>query len=132
MKLKVINVKTGGVNTSVDLDKVGFAEVFDRIIVLHMIKKDISATSRGNNPLKSGYENIEAQISYYGRMSDLEKLAGPDFFRIHRSYLINLKNIKSYDSKHVVIMGNDIPVARGKYQEFVKAFLSYRARQEGL
>ena len=98
----------------------------------HMVKKDRLAISQGNCSLKSGSENTEAQISYYGRMSDLEKIVGNDFFRIHRAYLINLKYIKSYDSKHVVIMGNDIPVARGKYQQLVKAFLSYRTRQEGL
>ena len=82
--------------------------------------------------MKSGSDSTVTQISFYGRMSDLEKIVGVDFFRVHRAYLINLKYIKSYDSKHVVVMGSDIPVARGKYQKLVKAFLSYRTRQEGL
>ena len=129
---KTLNIKVGGLNTNVEISDIAFAEIYDRMIVLHMVKKDRLAISQGNCSLKSGSENTEAQISYYGRMSDLEKIAGHDFFRIHRAYLINLKYIKSYDSKHVTIMGNDIPVARGKYQELVKAFLSYRTRQEGL
>ena len=129
---KTLNIKAGGLNTNVEISDIAFAEIYDRMIVLHMVKKDRLAISQGNCSLKSGYDNTEAQISYYGRMSDLEKIVGNDFFRIHRAYLINLKYIKSYDSKHVVIMGNDIPVARGKYQQLVKAFLSYRTRQEGL
>jgi len=129
---KTLNIKFGGLNTNVEISDIAFAEIFDRMIVLHMDKKDRLAIPDGDYSLKSGSENTEEQISYYGRMSDLEKIVGADFFRIHRAYLINLKYIKSYDSKHVEIMGNDIPVARGKYQELVKAFLSYRTRQEGL
>ncbi len=109
---KTLSIKAGGLNINVEISDIAFAEIYDRMIVLHMTDGE--------------------SIEYYGRMSDLEKIAGHDFFRIHRAYLINLKYIKSYDSKHVTIMGNDIPVARGKYQELVKAFLSYRTRQEGL
>jgi len=108
----VINIKSGGVNTSVVLSEVAFAEIYDRMIVLHMKDGDT--------------------LEYYGRISELEKIAGQSFFRIHRAYLINLKYIKSYDSKHVEITGIDIPVARGKYQSLVKAYLSFQTRREGL
>ena len=108
----VINIKSGGVNTSVVLSEVAFAEIYDRMIVLHMKDGDT--------------------LEYYGLISELEKIAGQSFFRIHRAYLINLKYIKSYDSKHVEITGVDIPVARGKYQSLVKAYLSFQTRREGL
>ena len=72
------------------------------------------------------------KIEYYGKMSDLEKIAGPDFFRVHRAYLINLAFVENYDSKFVTIMGESLPVARGKYQELVKAYLSYHTRKEHL
>ena len=111
-KHNILNIKTGGSNTSVMLSEVAFAEVFDRRIVLHM----------------ANGENLE----YYGRISELETQAGRNFFRIHRAYLINMKYIKFYDSKHVEIIGTDIPVARGKYQELVKAYLSFQTRREGL
>ena len=111
-KHNILNIKTGGSNTSVLLSEVAFAEVFDRRIVLHM----------------ADGENLE----YYGRISELETQAGRNFFRIHRAYLINMKYIKSYDSKHVEIIGTDIPVARGKYQELIKAYLSFQTRNEGL
>ena len=144
----IINIKTDGIKTSVALSEVAFAEVFNRMIVLHMVDGDGNrslksgsentgarnrlAISAGNRSLKSRFENTEAQISYYGRISELEKLAGQNFFRIHRAYLINLKYVRSYDSKHVEILGTEIPVARGKYQDLVKAYLSFQTRMEGL
>jgi len=108
----ILNIKTGVGNIGVDLSEVAFAEVFDRMMVLHMADGET--------------------LEYYGKISDLERKAGEDFFRVHRAYLINLKYIKFYDSKHVEIIGIDIPVARGKYQDLVKAYLSFQTRREGL
>ncbi len=71
-------------------------------------------------------------IEYYGRMTELEHVAGSDFFRIHRAYLVNLRHVSSYDSRYVCVLGNVIPVARGKYPELVKAYMSYYTRQEKL
>lgn len=105
-------VKSGGVNTRVILSEIAYAEVFDRRVVLHMHDKEC--------------------IEYYGRMTELEHVAGNDFFRIHRAYLVNLKHVSSYDSRYVCVLGNVIPVARGKYPELVKAYMSYYTRQEKL
>ena len=107
-----IIVKSGGTNTRVVLSDVAYAEIFDRRIVLHMIDRD----------------NIE----YYGRISDLENIVGKDFFRVHRAYLINLAHVRSYDSKFVSVVDTDIPVARGKYKELIKAYLTYHTRKEHL
>ena len=110
--IRTLLVKSGGVNTRVVLTDIVYAEVFDRRIVLHT---------------KDG-ESIE----YYGRISDLAHMAGTDFFRVHRAYLINLSYVKSYDAKNVNVMGEEIPVARGKYQELVKACLTHHTRRERL
>ncbi|MCR5746125.1 MAG: LytTR family DNA-binding domain-containing protein [Lachnospiraceae bacterium] len=107
-----ITVKSGGSNTRVILGEIAYAEIYDRRIILHMNDRD----------------NIE----YYGRISDLESIAGKDFYRVHRAFLINLAYVKSYDSKSVRVTDTDIPVARGKYQELVKAYLSYYTRSEDL
>ncbi len=107
-----ITVKSGGTNTRVILSDITYAEVFDRRIVLHMKDRD----------------NIE----YYGRISDLERIAGKDCFRVHRAYLINLAYVKSYDAKTVRVADAEIPVARGKYRELIKAILSYQTRSECL
>ena len=109
---RTITVKSGGTNTRVILSEVQYAEIYDRRIILHMESSD--------------------DIEYYGRISDLENIAGKDFFRVHRAYLVNLGAVKSYDSKYVHMSDADIPVARGKYQELIRAYMSYHTRREGL
>ena len=109
---RFITVKAKGSNTRVIISKIAYAEIYDRRIVLHMDDRD----------------NIE----YYGRISELESIVGKDFFRVHRAYLVNLDYVKSYDSKYVRVIDADIPVARGKYKELIKAYLSYYTRKEGL
>ena len=107
-----ITIKSGGANRRVILAEIIYAEVLEHRIILHMNNKEC--------------------IEYYGRMTDLEKITGPDFFRVHRAYLINLSYVGSYDSKSVTVSGEEIPVARGKYQDLVKAYLSYYTRKENL
>ncbi len=105
-------IRSGGVNRKIILADISYAEVLEHRIILHMKDRE--------------------QIEYYGKMSDLEKVAGDDFFRVHRAYLINLSCVKSYDAKTVTVLGDEIPVARGKYQELVKSYLSYYTRKEHL
>ncbi len=107
-----ITIKYDGANRRVILTEIMYAEVFEHRIILHMNDKEC--------------------INYYGKMSDLEMIAGKDFYRVHRAYLINLSYVKSYDSKSVSVSGEEIPVARGKYQELVKAYMSYYTRKEHL
>lgn len=106
---RTISVRVGSVNMQIPLKDIMYAEVFDRRIVLHMRSGEV--------------------IEYYGKISELEKLAGSDFFRIHRAYLINLAYIRSYDHKEVNISDSQIPIARGKHQELVKALLAYHGRE---
>lgn len=109
---RTITVKSGGANTRVILSEIQYAEIYDRRIILHMTGSD--------------------DIEYYGRISDLENVSGKDFFRVHRAYLVNLGAVKSYDSKYVHMTDADIPVARGKYPELIKAYMSFHTRREGL
>lgn len=55
-----------------------------------------------------------------------EALSGPDFFRIHHSYLVNINQIKKYvrgDGGYVV-MNNDatVSISRSRRQEFMEMF----------
>ena len=129
---RTITIKTGGTNRRVILSEIVYAEIFDRQITLHIAGRDRAAVSSGNCPSRSGSEKTVEQISYNGRISELESVSGQDFFRVHRAYLINLAYVKSYNSRTVRVGGADIPVARGKYQELIKAYLSYYTRSEGL
>ena len=58
-----------------------------------------------------------------------EALAGPDFYRIHNSFLININHIKKYvrgDGGYVV-MDNDVTVgiSRSRRQEFMELFSKF-------
>ena len=55
-----------------------------------------------------------------------EALAGPDFFRIHNSYLVNLNHITKFvrgDGGYVVMQdGASVSISRSKRQEFMELF----------
>ena len=110
IKHRVFSIRSSGEIRTVALSDVSYAEVFDRKILLHMTDGE--------------------EIEYYGRMRDLEALAGSDFFRVHRAYLVNLKSISSYASKHVKLKGADIPVARGKYRDLARAYMLFQIKRE--
>ena len=46
------------------------------------------------------------------------------FYKVHRSYVINLKNVMRYETSGIVIMSNkkEIPVARSQRNDFLKIF----------
>ena len=54
-----------------------------------------------------------------------ELLSSPYFFRVHKSYLVNLNYIRSYSKSkgYVVVLenGTEIPVAVRKHEEFIQA-----------
>lgn len=58
-----------------------------------------------------------------------EALSGPDFFRVHNSYLINLNHIKKFvrGGGGYVVMSNDatISISRSRRQEFMDLFSKF-------
>jgi two-component system, LytTR family, response regulator len=58
-----------------------------------------------------------------------EALTGPDFFRVHNSFLINLNRIKKFvrGEGGYVIMDNDatISISRSRRQEFMELFSKF-------
>lgn len=67
-------------------------------------------------------------ISAYCTMSSLEDdLVDSDFFRVHRSYLVNMKKIKSFDSSRIELLnGKTIEISSRKYKAFCKKYLSVK------
>ena len=52
-----------------------------------------------------------------------EELNDPRFFRLHRSYMINVDKIQSFSNNTVIINGDNIPISnshRKEFKEFVK------------
>lgn len=107
---RYIAVKSGGVSTKLALSEIIYAEVYDRIVILH--------TTSG-------------KVEYRGKLSEFEKCTDETFFRTHRSYLINLRYLESYTSSQVKLdSGDTVILAKQRYSELVRAYLHF-IRSEG-
>ncbi len=99
-------VRKGYESRIVPLDEIVFCEIIDRKIYLHLSSSEI--------------------IDYYARIEKLETKLDGRFFRCHRSYLINLKYVKSYKNGMAYMEGGmEVPVSRLRGKEFSGAVLQY-------
>ena len=105
---KYLMINNGGVHIKVIIDDIVYAEVFNRKVVIHKLNET---------------------IEYYGKMSDLEALAGDSFFRPHRAYLINFKYVERYDATTIYLEKGTALMAKQKYPEFVKKYMKYNQRR---
>lgn len=101
-------ITAGGKHITVNLGDIVYAEVFDRKVILH---------------------TMDADIEYYGKMKELEEKAGDEFYRTHRSFLVNFGFIKKYDATTVYLKKGQALMAKQNYQEFVKRYLRYNQRK---
>lgn len=67
------------------------------------------------------------KITLRKKISDLEKILPNEYFvRCHRSYIVNVKHIKSITKNNVFLEnGVKIPISRGKYKEINDIFIDY-------
>ncbi len=76
------------------------------------------------------YINVHLEHTNYlvrRKLSDIQdKMPKQQFYRPHRSYLVNLKFVKSFDGKRIMMEnGIEIPLGRGKKSEFKTAMTHY-------
>ncbi len=73
-------------------------------------------------------------FSYYEQIGELEnKLRDKDFFRCHKSYLINLKHVEGYNRQEVTLEnGENIVIAKRRYEEFCREVLRVMRKQGGI
>ena len=105
---KYVMINNGGVHCKVMLEDIVYAEVFNRKVVIH---------------------KMNDEIEYYGKLSDLEALAGDSFFRPHRAYLINFKYVEKYNATTVYLEKGTVLMAKQNYPEFVKKYMKYNQRR---
>lgn len=101
-------IQAGGDHTKILLKDIIYAEVFNRKVIIHTVNGD---------------------TEYYGNLSNLEKKAGEDFFRTHRSYLIHFRFVHRYDAASVTMEKGTVLIAKQNYPEFVKQYLKYNQRK---
>ncbi len=66
-------------------------------------------------------------IEYYHKLSDIEdQLKDFNFFRCHKSYIVNLKFVKSYDNVFITLKnGEKVYISKSKFSSFSKEFMYY-------
>lgn len=104
-KPKEVLVRNGNRTRSVSVDDIYYIESSNRKVTLYL-----------------RHEKIE----YYDKISSLESELKPDFFRIHKGYLVNIKYVERYDRTEVKMRnGDSLLISKYKYQDFVKRYLEY-------
>ncbi len=103
---RCIVIKTGGVHTRIPIGDIVYAEVFNRKVMIHSVHED---------------------IEYYGKLSDLEKKLGGDFFRSHRSNIVHFKYVEKYNVSEIWLEKGTALMAKQNYGEFVKRYLRYNS-----
>lgn len=73
---------------------------------------------------------IEQQLLHRGNLNDYEQQLSKDqFYRIHRSYLVNMRFVKSYTKVDVTLSGGIIlPLSRLRFKDFTTFFREFVKR----
>ena len=102
----VVKTKTG--ITKIALKKLEYCEVVNRKLILHLTnKEDLECSIRINE--------LEDKLASFGM-----------FFRVHRSYLINMDYIKTLTTQSIIMEnGAKIPVPREKYVQTKQTYMEY-------
>lgn len=83
---------------------------------------------------KMNVHGIGGVFTYYEQIGVLEsRLQNKGFFRCHKSYLINLKYVDTYNRQEVVLdNGEKIMIAKRRYEAFTKELLVYMKKSGGI
>lgn len=73
-------------------------------------------------------ENELVIYTMYGTLNALEKeVQGMNFVRVHQSFLVNMKHIKSIGVSNVIMDNNqEITISRARYKDVRKEFVLYK------
>lgn len=98
-------------DTKVLLKDILYCEVFNHQIFIH---------------------TLYGKFSYFGTLSSLEKQLDNQFFRCHRSYIVNMSYVTFRENEIISIVGGSkLLLSRRKKQEFERRLLEI-CRREGL
>ncbi len=98
---RILMIKTDGTYTPIYQRQILYCEAMGKYCVIHTTKGEI--------------ECHETLASIEGQLSD------NDFFRIHKSYLVHLAYVQSFERYEVVLQNQGaLPISRTKYKSFVQ------------
>ena len=109
---RVLTLQSANTSKTVPLDSIYYIESSNHKVELH---------------LKNG------EFVCYAKIGDLELELQDQFFRIHKSYLVNLSYVAGYSKTEVTLTnGKGLLLSKYKYQDFVKAYLHFLKKGAGL
>ena len=108
---KFILAKYNGYSSKILLKDIQYIESLQRKVKVHTI-----------------YDTFE----YYYKLSDIEnELSSEGFFRCHKSFIVNLKFVRSYNNTHIILKnGEEIFLSKYKYLDFSRSFIQYLKNEE--
>ena len=103
-------LSTGKSKRKILLKDILYIESFGRTVIFHCTKEEIAD---------------------YRKIGELEnKLSNKNFFRIHKSFIVNLEHTETYTRKEAILdNGNNLPIAKRRYEEFTKTIMQYIKRK---
>lgn len=114
-----IIIDTGEGIEEVALSKIMYLEVQDHTVYVHILKSGIKASV-----IYRSRETLGECSSKLKNLSEEEAFVSP-----HRSFLVHCGFISRITKKAITLHeGSEIPIARGRWDQVYKAYLSYRRR----
>ncbi|URZ06915.1 LytR/AlgR family response regulator transcription factor [Clostridium felsineum] len=104
----------------------------DRFIIAKTISKSTKILLKDITYIEAEKRKIKIHttydvIEYYNKISEVEvELKEYDFFRCHKSYIVSLRYVKSYDNNSITLENNEkIYISKYRLNDFSKAFMYY-------
>lgn len=116
-----------------------FIKMYDteKYLIVKNDKLDMSERITEDSVIYAEADNVYCKIRtanntyvYKKTLSSFEKMLRSDFFfRVHRTYLVNLKYISSYSETEIIMDNNEKAlIAKTKYHSFQQAYFNYLKR----
>ena len=103
---KYLLLKNGKEIIRVSIKDILYIESFGRVVEFHLDKNE--------------------KLSFYNNISLLIDLLPSNFLRIHKSYIVNIDKIKTYNKKEITLLNGEIvPISRMKYNEVNLKIINY-------
>lgn len=99
-------------------------DVYKKRIVHHISQRDIQYIRSINSGSELAVENqfFRKETS----INEMEKFLDDRlFFRVHRSYLVNMLWIQKTSESSVTILGREIPISRRNRKSFIQAYIDF-------
>lgn len=109
---RVLTFRCAGTSRTVPVDAIAYIESCDHKVIVHA---------------------REGEFACYAKIRDLEEELREGFFRIHKGYLVNLAFVAGYGKTEVTLAnGARLLLSKYKYREFVRAYLQFLKRGDGM